>query len=184
MDDAEVVPVLDLVVRGVGQHHAAGHREGLDPGSDVHGVAGEPLGLDDHLAHVDVDANRDVVRGELPLDRNGGGNRRERAREHAHAAVPKALDDRAAEIVMVALERTHVPVAFVDCHALVRLHQRRVADHVGEHHRDELAIEARSHSPHLFLLSLLRCGSSAKLSDALRDRIRVRKTGLTRGSPR
>ncbi len=116
-DDADVAPVLDLVVRGVGQHHPAGHREGLDPGGDVHRVAGEPLGLDDHLAHVDADANRNVLRCELPLDLDCGEHRGERAREHAHAAVPEPLDDRPAEGVVVALERTHVPVALVECHS-------------------------------------------------------------------
>ena len=145
-DDADVAPVLDLVVRGVGQHHPAGHREGLDPGGDVHRVAGEPLGLDDHLAHVDADANRNVLRGELPLDRDCGEHRSERAREHAHAAVPEPLDDRPAEGVVVALERTHVPVALVEPQALVRLHQRRVPDHVGEHHRDEPTIEPLGHA--------------------------------------
>ena len=76
-DDADVAPVLDLVVRGVGQHHAAGDREGLDPGGDVHRFAGEPLGLDDHLAHVDTDTNGHVVCRELPLDRDRGAHRGE-----------------------------------------------------------------------------------------------------------
>ena len=118
-----------------------GHCEGLDPGGDVHRVAREPLRLDDHLAHVDADANRNLLRAELPLDRNCGVHRGERAREHAHAAVPEPLDDRPAEGIVVALERTHVPVALVDSQALVGLQKRRVPDHVGEHHRDEPTVE-------------------------------------------
>jgi len=115
----------------------AGYREGLDQGGDVHRDAGEPLGLDDHLAHVDADANRNFLRCELPLDRDCGEHRSQRAREHAQAAIPEPLDDRPAEGVVVALERTHVPVALVESQALVRLNQRRVPDHVGEHHRED-----------------------------------------------
>ena len=54
-----------MVVRGVRQHHAAGHRKGLDPGGDVHGLTGEPLSLDRHLADMDADAHRDVGDSEL-----------------------------------------------------------------------------------------------------------------------
>ena len=139
-DDADVAPVLDLLVRGVGQHHPARYGEGLDPSRDVHSVTGEPLGIDDHLAHMDSDADRNVFRREFPLDLDCGEHRGKRAGEHAHAAVAEPLDDRPTEGVVVALERTHVPVAFVECHTLVRLDERRVSDHVGEHHRDEPTI--------------------------------------------
>ena len=94
---------------------------------------------------MDADADRNLVRGELPLDRDRGEHCGERAREHAQAAVPEPLDDRSAERVVVALEGTHVPVAHVQPQALVHLHQRRVADHVGEHHRDEPTIEPLTH---------------------------------------
>ena len=139
----------------VGQHHAAGHREGLDPRGDVHGVAGEPLGLDDHLADVDADADLNVLRRELPLHRDRGLHRRERAREHAHAAVAEPLHDRPAERVVLALERTHSTGRA--CRAPARSSawmQRRVADHVGEHHGDEPTIEPQSHSRILNLLGL------------------------------
>ena len=43
------------------------------------------------------------------------------------------------------LERAHVPVALVERQPLVGLHQRRVADHVGEHHGDEPTIEPLTH---------------------------------------
>ena len=76
-DDSDVAPVLDLVVRGVGQHHSAGYREGLDPGGDVHRFAREPLGFDDHLAYVNTDANQHVLCRELPLDRDRGVHRGE-----------------------------------------------------------------------------------------------------------
>ena len=94
---------------------------------------------------MDADANRNLVRGELALDRDRGEHRIERAREHAHGAVSQLLDDRPAERVVVALERAHVPVALVECHTLVSLHQCRVPDHVGEHHRDESTIEPLTH---------------------------------------
>jgi hypothetical protein len=89
---------------------------------------------------MDSDADRNVFRCEFPLDLDCGEHRGKRAGEHAHAAVAEPLDDRPAEGVVVALERTHVPVAFVECHTLVRLDERRVSDHVGEHHRDEPTI--------------------------------------------
>jgi len=55
------------------------------------------------------------------------------------------LDDRPAERIVVALERTHVQVALVESQALVGLHQRRAPDHVGEHHCDEPTIEPLTH---------------------------------------
>ncbi len=144
-DDLYVAPVLDLVVRGVGQHHATGHRERLDPGRDVHGFAGEPLRLDDHLADMDADSHRNVLRRELLLDRDSGQHRSQRARKHAHAPVAEPLDDRPAEGVVMTIERRHIPISPVDGQALVRLDQRRVPDHVGEHHRGQPAIEPLAH---------------------------------------
>jgi hypothetical protein len=126
-------------------HHATGYRERLDAGGNVHRVAGQPLGLDHHLAHVDADAYWNIVPGKLLLDRNPGEHGRERAREHAHAAVPETLDDRPAERFVMVLECAHVPVALGDCQVLVRLHQRRVPDHVGEHHGNEATIEPLTH---------------------------------------
>ena len=123
-DDGDVAPVPDLVVRGLGQHHAPGHGERLDPSGDVDGFAREPLGLDYHLADMDADSNRDVLRGELLLHRDRGRDRGKRAREHAHAAVPEPLDDRPAEGVVLAVERGHVPRRAVDGQTLVRLYQR------------------------------------------------------------
>ena len=139
-DHAHITPVLDLVVGGIRQHHPAGNRERLDPRGDVHRLACEPLVLDDHLTHVYAEANRNVLSRELALYADCGLHRRERAWEHAHAPVTESLDDRPAEGVVVALERTHVSVAFVECQMLVRLDERRVSDHVGEHHRDEPTI--------------------------------------------
>ena len=107
--------------------------------------------LDDHLADVDAEANRNVLRRELTLDGDRGLHRRERAREHAHAAVAEPLHDRPAERVVVSLERPPVPVALLERGALVRLQQRRVADHVGEHHRDEPTVEPLTHGSTLVL---------------------------------
>jgi hypothetical protein len=72
----------------------------------------------------------------------------QRPREHAHAPVPEPLDDRPAEGVVLGLERSHVLVALVEPDALVRLDQRRVPDHVREHHRDEAAIAPLTHRLH------------------------------------
>ena len=144
-DDLDVGPVLYLVPRGIGQHHAAGYREGLDTGGDIHRVPDQRVWLDDHLANVDADAHRDVVLGQVTLDLDGSLNGHERAREHAHTAVAEPLHDRPAEGVVVTLDRTHVPVALVHCQALIRLEQSRIADHISEHHRDEAAIEVLLH---------------------------------------
>ncbi len=54
---------------------------------------------------------------------------------------PEPLDDRPAEGVVLAVERGHVPLSRVDGQTFVRLYQRCVADHVGEHDRDQPAIE-------------------------------------------
>ena len=46
---------------------------------------------------------------------------------------------------MVALERGEVALPLVDAELLVRLEQRGVPDHVGEHHRDEPPLERFAH---------------------------------------
>ncbi len=144
-DHADITPVLDLVVDGIGQHHSAGSRERLDPRRDVHGFAREPLVFDDYLTDVDAEANRNVLRRELALNPDRSLHRRERTREHAHAPVTEPLHDRPAKGVVMSLERSPVPLALLERRALVRLHQRRVADHVGEHHRDEPTVEPLTH---------------------------------------
>jgi hypothetical protein len=101
--------------------------------------------LDDHLADVYPDTGRNIPRGELVLDGDRRLRRGERAREHAHAPVAKPLDDRPSELVVVALERGDVPLALGDAELLVRLEQSGVADHVGEHHRNEATVERFGH---------------------------------------
>ena len=86
---------------------------------------------------MDADPHRDPGRGELALHPDGGLHRGERAREHREAAVAEPLHDRPAGGVVLAVERAHVPVAPLDGGRLVALHERRVADHVGEHHGDD-----------------------------------------------
>ena len=167
-NDLDVAPVLQRCVRGVGEHHAAGHGEGLDPRCDVDGLAGEPLRLDDDLADVDADSNGDVLRRELLLHRDRGLHRGERAREHAHAPVAEPLDNRPAEGVVLAVERAHVPVALLDGGLLVGLDQHRVADHVGEHHRDEPAIERLAHGGHVTATANSRCVPSSPFSSTSR----------------
>jgi hypothetical protein len=144
-DHAEITPVLDLVVCGIGQHHPAWNRERLDSRRDVHSLAGEPLVLDDHLTNVNPEANRNVLRTELALYPDRGLHRRERAREHAHAPITEPLHDRPAKGVVMFVERSPVALSLLERHALIRLHQRRVPDHVGEHHRDEPTVEPLSH---------------------------------------
>ncbi|HJQ75285.1 MAG TPA: hypothetical protein VJ814_10375 [Gaiellaceae bacterium] len=95
---------------------------------------------------MDPDPCRDVLRGELLLDADGRLHRRERAREHAHAPVAEPLDDRAAERLVVALERVEIALPLLDREALVRLEQRGVSDHVGEHHRHQPPLERSAHA--------------------------------------
>ena len=153
-DDRDIATIPELCVRVVREHHRSGRGERLDPRGDVDGIAGEPLGLDDHLAHVDPDPGRDILGGELLLDGHPRPRSGERAREHAHAPVAEPLDDRAAELRMMPFERGEVALALVDAELLVRLQQRRVPDHVGEHHGDEPAVELSVHAA-----TLLRLGS-------------------------
>jgi hypothetical protein len=131
--------------RGVGQQHPTRDREGLDAGSDINRVANEILRLDDHFADVHADAHRDVLRGELALDCDGGVHRPQRAREHTHGAVTTTLDDGPAQGLVVMLDRAYVPLTFVDRDELVGLEQRRVVDHVGKHHRNELPLQTLLH---------------------------------------
>ena len=143
--NGDVAPVLDLRVRRIGQQNTPGRREGLHAGGDVDGLTCQPLGLDGHLADMDADSHRNVLRAELLLDRDRGEHRVERAREHAHAPVSEPLDDGPAEGVVMAVERGPIPVALADGQLLIRLDQGGVADHVGEHHGDEPTIEALAH---------------------------------------
>ena len=113
--------VPDLLVGGVGQHHAARRRERLDPGRDVHSLSGEALRLDDHLAGVDAYADGNVLRREFTLDGDRGPNGGERTGEHAHAAVAEPLHDRPLGRVVVPLERRPVAVALLERGSLVCL---------------------------------------------------------------
>ena len=47
--------------------------------------------------------------------------------------------------LVMALERAPVPLALLEREPLVRLHQRRVPGHVGEHHRNKATVEALNH---------------------------------------
>ena len=98
---------------------------------------------------MDADPDLDVLRRKLLLHRDRGLDRRERAREHAHAPVAEALHDRAAEGAVVAIEGADVPLTLVEREPLGGLDQRRVADHVGEH-GDQPAIEPVAHGTSLF----------------------------------
>ena len=86
---------------------------------------------------MDSDPHRDARLAEIALHRDRGLHRRECAREHRQAAVAEPLDDRSAGGVVLAVERAHIAVALLHGGLLVGLHERRVADHVGEHHRHE-----------------------------------------------
>jgi hypothetical protein len=90
---------------------------------------------------VDADAHPHGLGRELALDLDGGLHRVERAREHAHRAVAEPLDDRPAVRVVMPIDRGRVTVAALDRGTFVRLHQRRVAHHVGEHHCQKPALE-------------------------------------------
>ncbi len=86
--------VLDLLVCGVGQEHGAADGERLDPRREVDGIAGQSLRLDDDVADVDPDADRNVGWSELALHRHCGPDRGECAREHRKTPVAETLDDR------------------------------------------------------------------------------------------
>ena len=86
---------------------------------------------------------------EIALHRDRGLHRCECAREHREAAVAEPLDDRSAGRVVIAVERAHVTVALLHGGLLVGLHERRVADHVGEHHRHESPLGLRRHRQNL-----------------------------------
>lgn len=58
---------------------------------------------------------------------------------------PSRCTTGAAVCRMMALERVDVALPFLDPQALVRLEQRGVADHVGEHHGDEPPLERFGH---------------------------------------
>ena len=92
---------------------------------------------------------------------------------------PEPLDDRPAARVVVRLDRLPVPLALGECRLLVRLEQSRVADHVGEHHRDEATV---AHGA-----TLLRSGpGSSRIAAWIRQRtsgsrLRARRPAAQRG---
>ena len=137
--------VLELLIRSVGHEHGAGDGERLDPRGNVHRVPGQPFRLDQHIADVNPDPHGNVSGRELALHRHGALDRCERAREHREAAVAETLHDRSPGRLVLALERGHVPVARLDRPPLVHLHERRIADHVREHHGDQPALELLTH---------------------------------------
>jgi hypothetical protein len=146
-------PAPEVVVGGAGDDHAAGLRELLEAGRDVHAVAVEvAVGLVDDVAEVDADPEADaLVLGDVPLPlghaslhEDGAADRVDDAGELAERAVAHELDDAAPvlgderpdELLAVGLEALEGP-------ALVPLHQARVADHVGRQNGGEPTLDPR-----------------------------------------
>ena len=96
-------------------HDPAGLGELLEPGGDVHPVAVEvAVGLVDHVAEVDADAEADALRlghlrlalGHALLDQHRAAHRVDDARELDQRAVAHELDDAALVLGDERLDRT------------------------------------------------------------------------------
>ena len=139
IDKAGVELAFDVLPHGARDRDAAGLGQLLEARRDVDPVAIEVVALDDHVAEVDSDperdplvlGNADVAPGERLLDVDGAGQSVDDARELRQQAVAHQLDDAPAvgghlgidQVTAKRLERGERA-------GLVRLHEARVADHV------------------------------------------------------
>ena len=152
--EGEVELGLDLVPDVAGDADAAGLGQALEARGDVDAVAQDVAVLDDDVADVDADPERDppVLRhgrlalGDALLNRDRAFDRIDRARELDQGAVAHQLDDAA---VVLGDQRLDELLAQRlqprDRAGLVVPDQPDVADHVRGQNRRELAIRARGH---------------------------------------
>ncbi len=141
-------PVAHVIVDRIGDEYSAGIGQGFDPRGDVDAVAVEVVGLDDHVAEIDADAQFDaVVRrdtgvslGHRLLHRDRAAHRIDDAGKFDQQAVAGGLDDAAMvlgdfRIKELAAQRLE---AFERAF-LVRPHQPRIPRHIGGKDRGEAA---------------------------------------------
>jgi hypothetical protein len=152
--EGEVELRLDLVPDVAGDADAARLGQPLQAGRDIDTIAQDVAVLDDDVADVDADPERDAPilghRGlaldNAVLNRDRAFDRIHRARELDQGTIAHQLDDSA---VVLGDQRLDELLAQRpqprDRAGLVVADQPAVADHVRGQNRRELAIRARSH---------------------------------------
>ena len=145
---------LDLVVNVARDADFSRLGEGLEAGRDVHPIAQDVAVLDDDVANVDADAEREapVLRhrslalGDDFLDRDGALDRIDRAREFDQRAIAHQLDNAAVVFVDQRLDRLFPErLQARDRACFVGLDQAAVADHIRGQNRRQLSLDARRH---------------------------------------
>jgi hypothetical protein len=136
--------VLHVIADGARDQDAARLCKRLEPGRDVDAVAVDVLALDDDVAEIDADAQRDALflgqpalaLGDAPLHFDRALHRLDHAREFHERAVAHQLDDAAVqpgherpdEVRLKGLQAGKRP-------GFVGGHEPRVADHIGSQDR-------------------------------------------------
>ena len=138
--EVQVEAAADLVVDLAGEADAARLGEALQARGHVHPVAIDVVALDDNVAEVDADPERDslgfghrvVTRRHRLLDFGGALNGVDDARELSEGAIAHQLDDAAAVLGELGLDQLPaVTLQPLESAELVLAHEAAVADHVS-----------------------------------------------------
>ena len=135
--EGNVDPAADAFVDDRGDADSAGLGKRLQPRGHVDAVAVDVVALDDDVAEVDADAERDsrprILRGRrIALDEKRAVDRIDDAGEFDQRAVADQFDDAAAMLGNRRVEqRLAMPLQGGERPGLVTTHQAGVADDVG-----------------------------------------------------
>ena len=148
--DAKLVP--GVVIRRTRDDDAVRFADALQPGGDIDAIAVDVVAIDDDVAEIDADPERDprvlgeglTLDGDRTLDLHGAGHGIDHAGELDQRAVAHELHDAA---VMVRDHRIdHIAAQRLEPGQgarLVEAHEAAVPHHVGGEDRDQLAFDLR-----------------------------------------
>ena len=147
--EAERVEVADVVAHAARHADAAGGRQGLQPGGDVHAVAEDVAVLGDDVADIDADperhapmlGDRRIQPGYRLLHAERAADRVDHARELGQHAVAGGVRDPAAERHDQLVDGRPVRRERRQSRFLVERHQTAVAFDIGREDRHQPAIE-------------------------------------------
>ena len=154
--EGDVELALDLLVDVRRDADAAGIGQFLKARRDVDAVAVDVVALDDHVAQVDADAERDapilgylgVALGHAALDGDRAIDRVDDARELDQRAVAHQLDDAPAVVRDLGVDEFGaVGLQHVERAGLVVAHQARIADDIRAQDSGKPAFDALPRHP-------------------------------------
>ena len=147
----EVDLVADLVVNATRDADAAGLRDGLQPGRDIHSVAEDIVVLDHHIAEIEANAKGHaailgqglIETGDFVLDFDGAAHSLDSARKLGQDTVPGGADDAAVVTSHAGLDCRAIGGEGLKRRLLIVAHEPAIARHVSAEDGGESAFDGR-----------------------------------------